>query len=100
MQPRPFDPTDYLNHLLPVGSSVLVMVAQVNAEGTSRQMRVIVTDDNGAPLEVTGLVAVALERRQGKSGIIVRGGGMDMRRHLLEHLSRHLHNDERALKLV
>jgi hypothetical protein len=95
-----FTPTDHLRTIIARDAWVMIMNTYFNPQGTSRQVRVVVVGTDGRPLEVTGLVAVALEMRQGKHGIILAGGGMDTRYPLLCSLGEHLYGDADAFLLA
>lgn len=69
---------------------VSTLVKKVSASGMSRQMVILVGDEDGKVLNISHLVAAALEWREKNDAIIVDGCGMDMGFHTVEQLSRAL----------
>jgi len=78
------------------GDTVYTVLRSVARSGMSRRMDVYVMRDN-APRWITGAVATLLGSPTNGTGMLVRGGGMDMGFHVAYSLSAKLFGDGCAL---
>lgn len=88
------DAQDRLRALLAPGDTVYTVLRHVSASGMTRHIGAVIMVD-GAPMDMSGLVARAIgERFHPRNGGVVMGGcGMDMGFHLVYVLSRVLYPD-------
>jgi hypothetical protein len=91
---------DHLRGMLPRDSRVLILITRV-LSGDSRYCFVVAAGSDG-PVDITGYVAqvTGFRMSRDRSEIHLRGGGMDMRYHLLSSLSHALYADDDALMLA
>jgi hypothetical protein len=84
---------------LPVGSTVFTILRWANRTHMTREVGIVIWDHMAVqPLEISTIVGRLLGYRRGRrAGVLVRGTGMDMERHVVTSLARALHGDERAL---
>ena len=88
-----------LRVFIPAGATVFTILRWVNRTRMTREVGIVIWDHMSVqPLEISTIVGRLLGYRRGRrAGVLVRGTGMDMERHVVTSLARVLYGDEHAL---